>query len=586
MPEQPSPARALFATYLRPHRRLVAALAGALLAGTALPLAGPQLLRRFVDEATAGASTSSLVPLAAAYLAVVCSAQVVNVGATFAASTLAWSATNALREDLVDHMLGLDLAFHAEHTPGELIERVDGDVTALADFVARFLLQLLGSALLLVGAVVLVLREDARVAAVLVAFLAVASLVLVRVQRAATPRAEAERDAAAAFVGFVEERLDGAEDLRSLGAADHTMVRFHEAASAAWRADQRAQQYAGGLIVATNFVFALGTALMLAAGVVLLRRGSMTLGTVLLLFQYTAMVRAPVERVVDQFKDLQKAAAGAARVIELLRRRPDIAERPAAVPISGDGALDVRLEGVTFAYPGDRQSPVLHDVSLTVAAGRSLGLVGRTGSGKSTIARLLLRLYESDTGRVLIDGVDVRDVEQASLRRRVRLVTQDVQLFEASLRDNLTVFGAGSRAGDDAMIDTLDALGLGSWVRSLPAGLDTPLGAAGVGVSAGEGQLLAFARVFLADPGLVILDEASSRLDPATEALVEAATRRLLEGRTVVVIAHRLSSLRIVDDIVVLDAGRIVEHGPRQLLAADPASRYGRLVRLVESSAP
>jgi len=576
--------RALVAKYLRPHRAMVVALVVALLAATSLPLAGPQLLRRFIDQAVAGGSASALATTAALYLAVTLTAQGVTVVATYAASKLAWTTTNQLREDLVEHILGLDLAFHAQHTAGELIERVDGDVTSLADFLARFFFQVVGSALLLVGAVVLVFREDVRVGLALVVFLIFAGVVVSRLQRLAVPRAEAEREATAQFTGMLEERLAGAEEIRALGAADHTMRRFHEANVRAYQADFGWQKFSGGLLAVTNLLFALGTALMLSAGIIGLRQGVMTVGTVVLLFQYTTMVRTPLQRIIDQFKEMQKAAAGASRVVQLLRTGPAIVEhdRPLALPT--EGPLGVRLERVTFAYPSDPDAPVLHDVTLDLAPGRSLGLVGRTGSGKSTIARLLLRLYETDRGIVRIGGCDVREVGWSSLRDRVRLVTQDVQLFAADVRDNLTVFARD--VDDERMIDVLDQLGLGPWFRSLPDGLDTVLGPAGAGVSAGEAQLLAFARVFLADPGLVILDEASSRLDPATELLIDRAMTTLMGGRTAVVIAHRLSTLERVDEIAVLDHGRVVEHAPRETLASDPSSRYGELLRIAKLGAP
>ncbi|HEX7167411.1 MAG TPA: ABC transporter ATP-binding protein, partial [Acidimicrobiales bacterium] len=541
--------------YLGPYRRSLAALAVALVAATGLPLAAPQLLRRFVDQATAGEPQRLLTGTALAYLTVAIGGQLVTVIATYGASRIAWGTANQLREDLVEHVLRLDLAWHGGHTAGELIERVDGDVTSLAQFISRFLFQMLGSALLLAGAVVLVFREDWRVGAVLVAFLVATTLAVVRGQRVAQPLAEVEREAAAQLVGNVEERLAGAEEIRALAAADHVLRRFHEATGAAYRANVRYERVAGGLAAGTRLAFALGTAAMVGAGIALMRRGALSVGTVVLLFQYTVMVRRPLENVIQQFKEFQVAAAGAARVVQLLHERPTIVERPAAsvVPLPATGALGVRFDHVTFAYAGD--PPVLHDVTLDLAPGRSLGLVGRTGSGKSTMARLLLRLYDATHGAVLVGGVDVRDVAFASLRSRVRLVTQDVQLFGASVRDNLTVFAerVDDRGDDARMVDVLGELGLAPWYRSLPDGLDTRIGAGAIGVSAGEAQLLAFARVFLADPGLVLLDEASSRLDPSTEQLIDRAIDKLFRDRTVVVIAHRLSSLERVDEIAVVD---------------------------------
>jgi ABC-type multidrug transport system fused ATPase/permease subunit len=395
------------------------------------------------------------------------------------------------------------------------------------------------------------------------------------------PAATAEREATAQVMGNLEERLAGAEEIRALGAADHVLRRFQEVNATAYRAAFRWEVQAGGLLVITNVMFALGTALMLVLGLVFLRNRAFTIGTVLLLFQYTTMVRRPLEQVIQQFKELQKATAGATRVVQLFAIRPTIVEAADAVPLPPAGALAVALEVVTFAYPSDPDDAVLHEVSLSLAAGRSLGLVGRTGSGKSTIARLLLRLYEAGDGVVRVGGVDVRSATSASLRSRVQMVTQDVQLFAAGLRDNLTLFAGG--VDDARMVSVLGDLGLGEWFASLPEGLDTVLGPGGSGVSAGEAQLLAFARVFLVDPGLVILDEASSRLDPATEVLIDLAIDRMLAGRTAVVIAHRLSSLERVDDIAVLDHGRVVEHGPRSVLAADAGSRFGHLLRVARS---
>jgi ABC-type multidrug transport system fused ATPase/permease subunit len=235
----------------------------------------------------------------------------------------------------------------------------------------------------------------------------------------------------------------------------------------------------------------------------------------------------------------------------------------------------VQFDHVTFAY--DEDPAVLQDVSLHIAPGEVVGLLGRTGSGKTTLTRLLLRLYDPTAGAIRLDGVDLRDARRADLRRRVGMVTQEVQLFHATIRDNVTFFDTGI---DDARITrALDELGLGDWLAALPRGLDTMLEAGGGGLSAGESQLLAFTRIFLKDPGLVILDEASSRLDPATERLVERAVGRLLEGRTGIIIAHRLDTVDRADTILILEDGRVVEHGPRAALALDSGSRFAGLLR-------
>jgi ABC-type multidrug transport system fused ATPase/permease subunit len=221
---------------------------------------------------------------------------------------------------------------------------------------------------------------------------------------------------------------------------------------------------------------------------------------------------------------------------------------------------------------------VLRDISVRVEPGRVLGVVGRTGSGKTTLTRLLPRFYDPLAGAVRLGGVDLRDVRIAAVRARIGLVTQDVHLFNASVRDNLTLFDGS--VPDERIRAVLDTLGLADWLGELPRGLDTLLGSGGVGLSAGQAQVLACARIFLRDPDVVILDEASSRLDPATERLVHTALGRLLDGRTGIIVAHRLSTVAYADDILVLDDGQVREYGPRRALAADPASHFAGLLRL------
>jgi ATP-binding cassette subfamily B protein len=261
------------------------------------------------------------------------------------------------------------------------------------------------------------------------------------------------------------------------------------------------------------------------------------------------------------------------RIEELLCIRGVVVDGPGA-PLP-DGALAVEFRAVSFAYGA--AEPVLHDISFQLASGEVLGLLGRTGSGKSTIARLVTRLYDPTGGAVLLGGVDLRAARVADVRARVGLVTQDIQLFHARVRDNLTFFDRD--VPDERILAALGDLGLWEWYRRLPDGLDTKLASGGGGLSAGEAQLMAFTRVFLRAPQLVILDEASSRLDPATERLVDRAVERLLAGRTGIIIAHRLSSVEKADRILVLDDGRIAEEGPRALLAADPTTRFSRLLQ-------
>jgi ABC-type multidrug transport system fused ATPase/permease subunit len=432
----------------------------------------------------------------------------------------------------------------------------------------------LGNCILMLGVLALLFHVDWRIGLGLSAFVGLALAAMLRIRAVATPILAAERQAGADFYGFLGEYLSGLEDIRSSGAGAFVMRRCAEVMRS-WLAVTRKGQMKGYTMIATSQgLFALGTAAAFALSAMLFRSGTLTIGTVYLIFQYTEMLRQPAEQIRDEVRDLQQADAGMGRVAALLATAPRLVDGPdAALP---PGPLAVELDGVSFGYAED--TLVLRDISVRIEPGRVLGVVGRTGSGKTTLTRLLARFHDPGSGVVRLGGVDLRMVRLPAVRGRIGLVAQDVHLFDASVRDNLTLFDDG--VPDDRIGAVLDTLGLAGWLRELPRGLDTPLGPGGAGLSAGQAQVLACARVFLREPDLVILDEASSRLDPATERLVHTALGRLLAGRTGIIVAHRLDTVAFADDILVLEDGQVREHGPRLALAADPTSRFAGLLRL------
>jgi ABC-type multidrug transport system fused ATPase/permease subunit len=572
---------ALLRRYLRPLRARVLGLALLLLGGIALQLALPLLLRDVIDTALAGGPPQRLTATAGVYLGVALAAALLAVAATALGEDVGWAATNALRADLVAHCLRLDLGFHHARPPGELLERVDGDVQALAALFSRLVLRVVGNLLLLAGVLGALWLVDRRVGAALTLLAALALLALLGLRSAGVAAWQGAREAAAALAGFVEERVAGVVDLRASGATGYVLQRLARAQQGLFAAEQRAWRRTALPGGALGVLSALATALALGVGGALALRGGLTVGTVALVAAYTAALFAPLWRINDEVEGLQEAGACVRRVDELARTRSALPEGAEGLPA---GALDVACEGVAFGY--DPAVPVLRDLSFRLAAGRTLALLGRTGAGKTTLARLLLRLHDPQAGTVRLGGRDLRSVREAALRRRVGVVPQEVRLFAASVRDNVTLFDAD--VPDARVLAALDELGLGPWRRALPAGLDTVLPPGGGGLSAGEAQLLACARVFLRDPGLVLLDEAASRLDPATERRVARAFGRLLAGRTGIVVAHRLATARRADELLLLEGGRVLERGTPARLAADPGSAFARLLRagLEEAEAP
>lgn len=562
-------------TYLAPLRAKVVLLTVVLLGSIGLQLLVPLILRRFIDAALSEAVLESLIVGGFLYLVAGILNQALSAGATYVGADVGWTATNHLRHDLARHLLGLDMGFHNDTTPGEMIERVDGDVTAISNFLSRFIVRLLGSALLLAGVVVVAWFVNPWIGLAITMYVAVVLWIIWRMRRLAVEASEMEREVSARLFGFIEERLAGIDDIRANGAGEFSMRRFVSVMREYFTRTRIAWRKRTTFWVTANTAFWSGDAIALAVGTALVLRGSITVGTAYLILQYMNLVRTPIEQVTQEFQELQKAAGGIIR-INALRRTASRVDETGPMQM-GDGPLEVEFDHVDFAYD---ERPVLSDVTFRLAPGTVLGLLGRTGGGKTTITRLISRLYDPGAGTVRIGGVDLRDADPASLRSAVGVVTQDVQLFAASVRDNLTFFSP--EFTDEEIRATLANTGLGGWLDEI--GLNTLLGAGGGGLSAGEAQLLAFARVFLQDPGVVILDEPSSRLDPSTESLVAAATERLFSGRTVVIVAHRLETVRLADEIMVVHEGRVVEHGAREALAADPNSHYARLLMAGDSS--
>ena len=575
----------MIASLVRPHRRSMAAFGGALAIATALPILASLSLAQFVRLAAHGAPMHQLAPYGVAYALIGLAASGVTILVTWRATLLAWQITNELRNDLAAYVLRADLSFHRDRTPGELVTRVDSDITSMTDFLATVVSRVIAIVAVAVAAVLTLAVVEPRLAPALAIGLTIVGTVTWSQRDAATAATVIERAADAEFMSTVEQYLAGAEDISALGAGAHGVQRAGRTAGvmvAASRGRVKAQMQVQGLV---RMSLAVAAAIVIGWGAFSMTRGWVDVAAVVLGFRFVAAVRQPLEHLTWRLQDAQGATGAARRVMELLAEQR-VVEAGTDVLVAGPASL--HFEGVSLVYDdGDGLDAALDNVDLRVESGRVLGLIGRSGSGKTSMARLALRLVAPTAGRVLVGGVDLATITDASLRARITAIPQDVQLFPGTVHDNVAMFAPANDADvRQALID----VGLGDWLNSLPDGLATRLSADArddgnrVGLSSGQAQLLALARAMLRHPDVVVLDEATSRVDPATQAAISSAIGRLTKGRTGLVIAHRLETLDSCHDIAVLRDGHLIEHGPRQALADDPTSIYAQLRAMGEES--
>ena len=571
----------LLVKYLAPLKRGVIMLALLIFSKIALQLINPQIMKRFIDQAQIGEPLRTLLGISVLFIGVAIFQQLLAIASTYFAENVGWKSTNALRVDLARHCLDLDMEFHSRHSPGEMIERVDGDVMKLASFFSQFTIEIIGNGILLIGIMALMIGTDILVGAPMLIVTLAALVVLVRIQRFGSKLWESHRQAEADLFGYLEERLSATEDIRALDAVSYMMRGFYKVARTVVYALTRAGTWGAGTAHNSAHILSyLGIAVTLGIGAALFAKGRITIGTLYILYHYAGMTRHPVDNLAHQMRELQQAAAGIARIRTLFSRSNPLISGDGngfKAPATLHGSFGVVFDRVSFTYP-ESKDPVLEDLSFHLEAGKVLGLLGRTGSGKTTISRLLYRFYAIDSGNILLkaDGVnrDIAVMSLGDLRGNIGMVTQNIQLYNASIRDNITVFDP--EIPNARIMEVIDQLELGTWISRFPEGIDSTIRESEI--SAGEAQLVAFARVFLRNPGIVILDEASSRLDPATEYLIEHAVDELLTGRTAIVIAHRLRTVHRADSILILKDGAIEEFGDRKSLLSDSSSLFSRLL--------
>jgi ATP-binding cassette, subfamily B, bacterial len=486
--------------------------------------------------------------------------------------TVSETALASVRTRTFRHIHDLSMLHQQAERRGSLVARVSTDVDQISQFLQW------GGVILLVSVgqlglttIVMAIYSWQLTLLVWIAFLPL--VVVIRLfQKRLSRRYTAVRERVGAMLAAVAESVVGASVIRAYGVQERTRRRIDDAIEANREAQYKAQRTNVVSFVTGEIASALATAGTVVVGVILGVHGSLSLGQLTaFLFLVTLFVQ-PVQIATEVLNEAQNAIAGFRRVLDVLETPPDVADPGDDGQRLPTGPVEIRFADVAFAYPGGPE--VLSDVDLTIAARTKVAVVGETGSGKTTFAKLLTRLMDPSRGEVSLAGVPLNAVAFDSLRERVVMVPQDGFLFDASVADNVRF---GGEHTDQRIADVFGELGLRDWVDGLPGGVHTPVGERGEAMSVGERQLIALARAYLADPDLLVLDEATSAVDPATEVRLQRALEKVTRGRTTVAIAHRLSTAQAADEVIVVDRGRVVQRGPHDVLVTEPDSVYGRL---------
>ncbi len=569
----------LLGELLRPYRKTIVVAVAATIVGTVAALVPPYLAGLVVNNVIETGSSSDLILISIALVVALAVAWIASVVETWTTGAVGLRALRALRERIAAKLQRLPMSHYDRESTGRMISRMTNDVESLNRLVSGGLNQLTSSLLILIGTMVVMVLIDWRLAAVSLFVFPLLTTLSIVIERRARPGWARASQAIGTVTAYAQEGFAGRNVVRSFGQEERHVDGFVQVSGASEEAHYPAMMASRLFGPSANIATSLAIAAVLAFGATQVDGGVIEVGTVVTFTAYLRQALAPLPQLAGLFSSLQQGLTAMRQIGELLHAPEDPAQLPGRDP-APELQGRVALEDVSFAYVEDKW--VLHEVDVEVAPGESVAFVGESGSGKSTIVKLVMGFYAPQRGRILLDGVDLQDMDLPSARAQIGFVPQEAFLFEGTVAENIVW---GREADPDAARQAAEAVGVLDVLEALPDGLDTHLGEGGAGLSAGQRQLIALARAIFGDPRVMILDEATSNIDVATETRVQHGIERMMQGRTSIVIAHRLSTIKRADRIVVLDRGRIVEMGsPAELRAS--GGRYARLESQYEAQQP
>ena len=550
---------------LRPYSRSLLLAFALVVVGALSQAGGPWLIGRAIDRYILGNDPAGLFRTMALLFGVYVAGTLATRGQIRQVGSVGQKVLTSMRERIFERLQRLPLRYFDRHPVGDLMSRVTNDVDTLNQLLSQGITQLLGSLFSLIGIVVAMLILDWRLALVSFAIIPVMLLTNVFFARRARSAFRTTRETVGDVTAGLQEEIIGVREAQAFNRTAANIERFRERNAANRAANVQAVAITSAFAPAIDVLSTLATALVIGYGGYLVLTGTLTIGLLTAFLIYVQQFFRPIQLASQVYTQGQAALAGAERIYNILDEEPEPPDPPEA-RILGEIEGRIQFEDVTFAY--DPRRSVLHDVSFHIEPGQTVALVGPTGAGKTTIASLIPRFYDVTGGSVRVDGFDVREVERRSLRRRIASVLQEPFLFSGTVAENIR-YGRLD-ATQEEIEAAARAVSAHDFITALPHGYDTQLGTGGGTLSGGQRQLVSFARAVLADPRILILDEATSNIDTRTEALIQTALRTLLRGRTSVVIAHRLSTIRNADVILVVESGRVVERGTHaSLLSSD-----------------